>query len=156
MEGLRPKRPGGPLTGKPVQGPDKKWYDEVGQHMPASGNVEATDSKSIEALPPLKSDCVRLVHIADPGAVAQIRKSGLDYKSQGMISSTARWWADSSHVEYWANDPRLNFEGAQAVVMDVPANELRLHNDPTRAPGSIPAKYIVGIVEAKDPSEKRS
>ena len=156
MEGLRPKRPGGPLTGKPIQGSDKRWYDEVGQQIPIPNNIENVQSKGIEGLPPLRPDCVRLVHIADPAAVAHISKSGLDYKNHGMISSTARWWADSSQVEYWSTDPRFNFEGAQAVVMDVPENEMRLHNDPVRAPGSIPAKYIVGIVEAKDPSQKNT
>ena len=29
------KRPGGPLEGKPVQGPDGKWYNEVGEETDA-------------------------------------------------------------------------------------------------------------------------
>ena len=33
----QPKRPGGPLEGKPVQGPDGKWYDEFGKEI-KSGN----------------------------------------------------------------------------------------------------------------------
>ncbi len=101
-----------------------------------------------EKLPPLQADFVRLIHITRPEAVSQIQMDGLKYNG-GMISSTARYWSNASECEYGSTDPRFSFPEAVAIVMDVPMAEIRTHNDPTKAPGVIPARYFVGAVEAK-------
>lgn len=108
----------------------------------------------IEKLPALKDGYVRLVHITVPQMAEQIKARGLDYSRHGMISSTACYWGEEEKCEYWSDDPRFSFDGAVAVVMDVPIDEIRAHNNPAKSPGLIPAKYFVGIVEAKKPLQK--
>jgi len=109
---------------------------------------------TIEKLPTLKDGYVRLVHITIPQIAEQIKIRGLDYSRHGMISSTARYWGNEAQCEYWSDDPRFSFDGAVAVVMDVPIDEIRTHNNPTISPGLIPAEYFVGIVKAKKPLQK--
>ena len=101
-------------------------------------------ARSIEALPPLKEDYVRMVRLTAPSVAESILAEGLSYGSQGMVTSTVRIWSDATHAEYTTTDPR--FTDATAVVLDVPWQEARLHNDATKAPGVVPAKYVVGII----------
>ncbi|GEM_PF-2261328 len=110
---------------------------------------ESSYALSIKDLPALKEKYLRLVHITAPEAVEHILKSGLQYESQGMISSTARAYSQESGVEYKTSDPRFNQGGMKCIVMDVPEDEYRLHNDIVKSPGVISSKYIVGVVDVQ-------
>lgn len=96
-------------------------------------------------LPELKPGYVRIVHKGAANFAGSIRSQGLNYSGQGMVSSTARVFGDINDVRYESGDPR--FQNNPAYVFDVPAAEARLHDDPTRSPGVIPAKYYVGTVQ---------
>lgn len=104
-----------------------------------------------ETLPPLKQGFVRLVHLtkARPDYVEEIIKNGLDYSRHGMLQSTARWWAEENQVQYSCSDSRFSGPGAKAIVMDVPAQEIRLHNDVVKSPGIVPSKYLIGVIDSK-------
>lgn len=57
-------------------------------------------ARTIEDLPALKKEHARLVHLTNFKLAEEIAKSGLDYRGQGMVSSTARYWANEHEVEY--------------------------------------------------------
>jgi len=106
-----------------------------------------------QELPKLQEGYVRVVHITKaPQDIDYIRKKGLNYEKYGLLSSTARWWGDENEVEYFLDDARFKGEGAKAVVMDIPEKEARVHCNLTRsdlpkAPGVVPPKYLVGILD---------
>ena len=106
-------------------------------------------ARSIEALPSLPSEHTRVVHITNPEAAESVVANGLSYKGHGMLSSVARWWNNPQQCEFFTDDLRFSFPGAVVVVMDVPFDVIRLHDDPTKAPGMLSAEYVVGVVEAK-------
>lgn len=58
-------------------------------------------------------------------------------------------WGDESQVEYTSDDPRFSFEGAKAVVFDIPTKEAKLHNDIVKSPGVVPSKYLVGVINTQ-------
>ena len=105
-------------------------------------------------LPNLKKGYARVVHLSNSYDVDSIRKHGLNYERQGILSSTARWWQNEKEVEYFSDDPRYSSHGVKAIVMDVPFEEVRLHNDISKARGIVPSKYIIGILDISD--EKKS
>ncbi len=98
-------------------------------------------------LPPLLDDYVRVVHITSPQNAAKIIDNGLDYERQGMAMSSARAWSNPEDVQYGSTDPRFNILGQKVVVMDIPNNEWKLHNDVTRSPGRISAYRVVGVID---------
>lgn len=103
-------------------------------------------ASSLEELPELKKDYVRVVHITTPDNALKIVKSGLNYEKYGMLSSTARSYADPDRVEYFSDDPRFSSPLKKVVVMDIPREEHRLHESVTKSPGVVPSKYVVGII----------
>ena len=115
-------------------------------------NLERTIVRKREELPHLKEGYGRLVHLTSPSAAEGIIQAGLNYEKQGMITSIARIWSKESEVQFETNDPR--FGGNVAVVMDVPFEELKLHNSVTKSPGVIPPDYIVGVVTNEDKKHK--
>lgn len=114
-----------------------------------------------EDLPKLQEGYVRVVHVTKVPEggdyLEKIKEKGLDYKMYGMLSSVARWWGNENEVMYSIEgDTRFKGEGARAVIMDVPMEEIRLHDKITRAPGIVPAKYLVGIIDvSKEPEQKK-
>lgn len=113
-------------------------------------NAKKKIARRIEDLPQLQLGYVRVVHLTkiSGAGLASIEENGLSYKGQGVLSATARVWADASWVEYSSRDPRFSGKGTKAVVFDMPAEELRMHDSVTRAPGFVAADYLVGIVES--------
>lgn len=112
-----------------------------------------------EELPKLQEGYVRVVHVTkvpEGGEyLEKIKEKGLDYKMYGMLSSVARYWQNENDVEYSIQgDPRFSGPEARAVVMDVPMEEIRLHDKITKAPGVVPAKYLVGIIDASEERKK--
>jgi hypothetical protein len=104
-------------------------------------------ARSVDELPELKEGYARLVHFTHESVTDVILESGLDYKRHGMVMSTASPYADEKDVEYSTDDPRFSGKGTKAVILDVPFAEYRLHNDVTKAPGLVPAEYVVGVVD---------
>lgn len=122
---------------------------EAGEGAPKT--IETQERKiasTIEELPPLKKNHIRLIHTTNPNNVKDILEKGLNYEVQGMIDSTARAFADPENIEYYSEDPRFSWKGAKSVILDIPIEEHRLHRDVTKSPGVVPAKYIVGVIEA--------
>ncbi len=111
----------------------------------------SVDLMEVSTLPPLKDGYVRLVHITHPNEVASTIQNGLFYQKHGMLMSVARCWEQASHCEFWSDDSRFSFDGAVAVVMDIPASDTKTHNAVGSNPGVVPAKYFVGVVSAKKP-----
>ena len=121
-------------------------------YMQEREGISQVETMKIADLPALKPDYVRLVHITHPSVVDRIKQTGLNYENYGMVSSTARYWQEETLCEYWSKDPRFSFPGAVAIVMDVPMDEIRLHDNVRESPGVVPAEYIVGVVEARNPN----
>lgn len=111
--------------------------------------METKISRTIEELPALKEAHARLVHLTDETSAESISKSGLRYK--GMISSTARAYSNPNDTEFVSEDPRFSGSHVRAVVIDMPFEELRLHDWRTgkSGPGIVPKEYIVGIVKPR-------
>jgi hypothetical protein len=99
-------------------------------------------------LPRLADGLVRVVHITNPGGAKAIAVSGLDYSRHGMLSSTARSWANESLVEFGSEDPRFSSPELKCVVMDLPFDELRVHDNIFISLGKLSPKYLVGIISA--------
>lgn len=100
-----------------------------------------------EALPSLKEGYIRLVHLTGAENVESIISNGLDYRRYGMIQSMVRGWVDEDQVELESSDPRFQGKNMVAVVMDVPFQEARLHDNVTKSPGILSSEYIVGVVK---------
>ena len=109
--------------------------------------MEKKVAKTIDNLLDLKQGYVRAVHLTTAEIAKKIADSGLNYETQGMLSSTARWWNNEKKVEYLSNDLRFQGEHMRAIVMDIPQEEARLHDNITKSPGLVPSKYIVGIIK---------
>jgi len=103
-----------------------------------------------KALPQLREGHARIVHLtkASESYIESIKREGLKYGVHGMLSSTARAWANAAEVQYSSQDPRFCGERTRAVVMDLPIEELRTHEDIQRSPGCVPSKYLVGVVDS--------
>ena len=112
-------------------------------------------ANKIEDLPKLKKDYCRVVHLTKfpESYLASIIKEGLKY-NYGMLSATARWWGNEKEVDYFSDDFRFSGEGTHAVVMDVPNDEIRLHDNISKSPGIVPKKYLVGIIDVSDKGKK--
>jgi hypothetical protein len=110
-------------------------------------------ARNIESLPSLQEGYLRLLHGTDPQTAEQIAIHGLDYSEQGMIDATTRSYSLESGVDYYTDDPR--FSWGKTVVIDMPADEYRLHRDVTKSPGKIPAEYIIGIIDAQKPETSK-
>jgi hypothetical protein len=104
-------------------------------------------ASSIDKLPPLKDGFQRVVHITNKNSAEEIKSNGLNYS--GTLSSTARSWSRAEDCEYSSTDPRFSFDGAVVVVMDVPQEEMLLHENVAKSPENVPAKYLVGIFDVK-------
>jgi hypothetical protein len=129
-------------------------------------------ARTIEDLPALKEGWVRLVHLCHSRYADAIADSGLDYSRYLTVYSTARAFSSEADAIYHndVNDPRYSGDNIRAVVLDLPINELKLHDGsldlpqkklPGRMPGNakslpglVPAKYVVGIVKAEKNKEK--
>ncbi|TSC94194.1 MAG: hypothetical protein CEN91_15 [Candidatus Berkelbacteria bacterium Licking1014_85] len=122
-----------PMTGDFINSAEKKQDVELPSKI---GN-----------LPPLQEGYIRYVHITNERAANNIANNGLDYENQGMLSSTARGWSNEADVEYCTDDPRFSFLGAKAVVLDIPEQEARIHDNVQKSPGFVPNKYVVGIID---------
>jgi hypothetical protein len=105
----------------------------------------------ISELPPLPKNYMRAVHFTFPEAKDGLLENGLNYEKYGMAMSMARAWSKAEEVEYWSTDPRYSHEGQKILVMDMPAEEWKLHNNVYRRPGIISKERIVGFVNAKKP-----
>src|SRR5690348_7551810 len=93
-------------------------------------------------LPPLQDGYTRVVHVTNNQDTDNIAENGLDYSKQGMAMSTARAVGASSFPDDWiTDDPRFNFPGAKAVVIDVPNGEWKSHNNISKSTGLIPSNY---------------
>lgn len=110
-------------------------------------NPEKVIAEKREELPPLKEGYVRLVHLTQSANADKIMQTGLDYQKHGMIQSVARAWEKENEVEFTSNDPRFHGENIVAVVMDMPHEEYRLHNDVAKSPGVVQPDCIVGIIK---------
>lgn len=118
--------------------------------------AERKIATSISELPELPEDYVRAVHITHPNHKESLLKNGLNYEKYGVVEAMACAWGNADEVETWSDDPRFNFPGAKALIMDIPNDEWRIHHNLTRsgvpkAPGVISAERIVGFVDAKKP-----
>lgn len=128
---------------------EPQFSDEERAAVPVK---EGKIASSIEELPPLREDYIRLLHFTRPEAAEEILTSGLNYL--GDITSTARGWDDESEVDYnVSSDPRFSYEGVKLVVIDMPIDEHRLHTRVTTATGNIPGKYVVGIIDPSKPEK---
>lgn len=108
---------------------------------------------SEDSLPDLKEDNVRVVHLTSVNGVAHIFEiGGLDYHKYGMLMSTARWWGRDSMdaIEYGSTDSRFN--GAKAVVFDVPIEEINKKHRYNPS-GLLPLKYLIGVLPPKNKGE---
>ncbi len=105
--------------------------------------------RTIDDLPALKEEHARLVHLTHFSLAESIAESGLRYNL--MVSSTVRIYSDVRDVAYTSMDPRFSGDHIRAVVLDVPFDELKLHDMriPQAPPGLVPAKYVVGVVKAE-------
>jgi hypothetical protein len=101
-----------------------------------------------EGLPRLADGLARVVHITNSGSAKAIAVSGLDYSRHGMLSSTARGWVNESLVEFGSEDLRFSSPGLKCVVMDIPFNELMVHDNIFISPGKVNPKYLVGVIGA--------
>ena len=115
-------------------------------------------ARTIEELPKIPEDYIRLVHITSPRNENGLFTNGLDYQKYGIAMSVARGWNREEEVEVWADGPRFNFPGAKALIMDIPNKDWLIHNNLTRkdlpkAPGIILPKYIVGFVDSEKPTD---
>jgi hypothetical protein len=117
--------------------------DEV-HNFPEAHDTEAVLPSRLEDLPPLKTGYMRLVHLTSQQAAEQIVSTGLDYSAQGMVSSTAEAFS-TERINIETDDTRFN-GATSAVIIDMPFELHKLHNNPTQAPGIISPEYIVGIV----------
>jgi len=106
---------------------------------------------TVAELPELPEGYVRVVHIANPIYEENLLNNGLDYNKYAMAMSVARAYGNAKEAEFWSDDPRFSYDGAKALVMDMPGEDWRLHNSVTRHPGVIPKEKIVGWVNAKKP-----
>ena len=101
---------------------------------------------TIESLPPLEAGSIRLDHITHKSHVADILTHGLDYDAQGMISSVTRGWDRSQDIVWKINDRRFSGDDVVHIVIDMPFDMHKLHNNITKAPGRVPPEYIVGAI----------
>lgn len=123
---------------------------ETIEHFPNNneGLSERKIARRINELPALKEGYVRLVHISNPEVIDNILHKGLSYENEGMITATARVYGKAEDAEYFSDDPRFASEELKAIVIDIPAEEYKIHNDITKSPGVLPPEYIVGVVDA--------
>src|SRR5690606_26127618 len=120
---------------RPGAAPTRATVDETPRDTPVPRGDANTE------LPPIPENHVRVVHrTRNPNLPDVIAEEGLDYSQQGMITSTADVRPDTDRVaaDLRVEDPRFSGGGVWAVVMDLPADEFRIHNDSTRSPGKVP------------------
>src|SRR3989344_5888550 len=110
-------------------------------------------ASTIEELPPLQDGFVRLIHATNPETAEEVARTGLDYSAQGMVQSTARAYAKPDEIDYYTDDPR--FAWGISVILDLPEEEYRLHDDLVKSPGVVPAEYVVGIIDSKRPEQSK-
>lgn len=103
----------------------------------------------VEELPELPKDYVRAVHLTHPNHVEGILKRGLRYEKYGILSSMAVAYAYADDAIYGSPDPRFSYDGVKAVVMDMPVEEHRVHENMRLSPGIVPASSIVGVVDGR-------
>lgn len=101
---------------------------------------------SLQELPILKDDYVRVVHLTNEERVGSILENGLDYSSQGMAMATARAWSKAEEVEFSSTDPRFSHPGIRAIVFDLSNNEWKEHNRIGKASGTIKPNTIVAVI----------
>jgi hypothetical protein len=104
-------------------------------------------ARTVDKLPELNADCVRVIHFTRAQNTENILKTGLDYGHLSMAMATARAWGKADEVEYYSDDPRYNYPGVRIVVMDMSNEEWKGHNETQTAPGRISQDKIVGIVD---------
>ena len=105
---------------------------------------------TIGELPELPEDYVRVVHLTSEENSKGILEEGLKYENQGMAMSTASAWSNPGEVKYSSTDPRFSGSHIRAVVMDIPNQEWKLHNNITKSPGKIDSDRIVGVINPSD------
>jgi len=114
-------------------------------------NSERKIAHSINDLPELPDGYMRVVHITNKKNEQELLDTGLNYKKYGMAMSVARAWGKANEVEVWSDDPRFSSPNAKALILDIPAEEWKLHNNVVHCPGKISADKIVGFVDAVRP-----
>jgi hypothetical protein len=143
----------------------KKEINKMTNERKHQGEGPRKIARTIEDLPVLKEGYARLVHLAHFIPAERVAESGLDYSKHGMVSSTARIYSREEDVEYTSEDPRFSGDHIRAVVLDVPIDELKLHDGSLQVSqqrpkpslpghaihvlGLVPAKYVVGVVKAE-------
>ena len=117
--------------------------------MPDTGGYTGPIATSPSELPPLPSGHVRLVHFG--GATAErVREEGWRYYGE-ISSNTTIWGADAP---FTTTDDRL--QGSTAIVMDVPQDVYRKHNNVAIASGTMAGHYVVGqLPTASAPSSEQ-
>jgi len=112
-------------------------------------------ARTIEELPILKDEHVRLIHkTAVKEKAEEIAKTGLNYKQNCIIDQTVLAFADASDAERYLRTGRTPYHslfrhpGRFAVVLDVSFEEYRTHMNLVAAPGIVPAECVVGIIES--------
>jgi hypothetical protein len=106
-------------------------------------------AEKIEDLPPLPEGFLRLVRLANLGAVEDIINKGLAYKDEGMISAATTAYLNEEDVSFSDDNLRHLAGKLKAVIFDVPAKEYIIHNNMEDSPGTISPEYIVGVVDVE-------
>ncbi len=113
-------------------------------------NPEQQIVTTLEELSELRKGHVRAVHLTHRSHVEGILRRGLHYEKYGVLSSTAVSFSRSEEAVYSSTDPRFSYEGIEAVVMDIPIEEHRLHENVRLSPGVVPPSHIVGIIHGRN------
>jgi D-ribose pyranose/furanose isomerase RbsD len=121
-------------------------------------NLQQSLVDDLQSLPPLKTGWLRCVHITAPENVERIITNGLDFSTQGMISSTAQ--AFSSQRDFIAQpligDRRFSASAQKMVIFDVPEAVFKFLNNPITTTGKIDKKYLVGVIANNNNVENRT
>jgi hypothetical protein len=104
-------------------------------------------------LPPIPSGSIRLTHFTSP-KVAKNLLNGQDfsYKTQGLLSSTTDSFSNNNSIINLIQTGKIdtwdrNSFGIVVVLMDMPNNEYRIHNNISISNGTVANDRIVGIVD---------
>jgi|SRR3989344_4651366 len=111
-------------------------------------------ARTIDDLPVLQEDNVRLVHRTWRSAAEQILVSGLNYERQGAVDLTTLPFSTAADAAMYLRTGMIRadcrYPGDTYVVLDMPNGSHRLHRDVTKAPGVVPKEYVVGIIPTTD------
>ena len=78
-----------------------------------------------------------------------------NYEKNGTIDQTSHAFSKEDQASHYAltgkvKDTKFEYPGNYAFIFDVPNVKYKKHTNITKAPGSLPKEYLVGVIHIKD------